>query len=62
MSCETTQGSGYACEACGGKGWYAWGYTDAPQQVRCDACLGTGELPSVPGGNENQPAPTVSPK
>lgn len=30
------------CECCGGRGWYPWGATDAPEQKQCDACAGTG--------------------
>lgn len=36
------------CRVCGGRGWYATGETDAPQQVQCEACGGRGEAGSPP--------------
>src|ERR1043166_5190969 len=36
------------CPDCGGQGWYAYGETDAPQQVQCERCLGTGRVAPAP--------------
>lgn len=31
------------CSVCAGKGWYADGPTDKPEQVQCSACQGSGK-------------------
>lgn len=51
------------CPVCNGKGWYACGETDKPEQVQCPDCLGTGvasEAGSVSDAPESDSATRAS--